>query len=306
MPENAAPALRAILPADMTARIDLEKLALVPGTFVDEALRQRHTDVLFTAPLARQDVFIYVLMEHQSKSDPDMAYRMARYVFRIWERFREENPDARRLPDVIPLVVYNGTSRWSAPLRLQDLIGPGPTEGTGCRPRLSYLLFDLSVIDVEDLIQRIKTPIPRVTLVLFKEAPGNDRAHEVFWKLIDDLRAIFRRPDGDQYFKTLLNYSRCVNETPDSEYGRVADALGPEAKEAYMTTAEMLEARGEARGATRGKAEGRAEALIQILEVKFGLLPEDRSKEINEASSDQLREWTTRAVTASTLDEVFD
>ena len=104
-----------------------------------------------------------------------------------------------------------------------------------------------------------------------------------------------------------------VSEAPASELRDLAASLGPDAEEAYMTTAEMLraegkaegEAIGEARGEARGKARGLAEALVQVLTVKFGTPPEEVSEKVRGASSGQVREWTARAVTAEKLDEVF-
>jgi predicted transposase/invertase (TIGR01784 family) len=73
VPANAASQLRAVLPPGLTARLDLGRLAPAPGSFVDESLRWRHSDLLFTAPLDDRDAFIYVLIEHQSSDDPLMA-----------------------------------------------------------------------------------------------------------------------------------------------------------------------------------------------------------------------------------------
>lgn len=169
----------------MTARLDLGRLVPLPGTFVDEALRQRHTDILFTAPLGGQDAYLYILMEHQSKIDRRMPYRMLRYITRIWDRFLDDNPETLELPPVIPLVVYNGRNQWSAPQRLEDLIGPGLDADAEYLPRFSFLLEDLSAVDSDRLMERIVTPMPRVTLVLLTEAPGSARVHEVLWRLID-------------------------------------------------------------------------------------------------------------------------
>ncbi|WP_239377031.1 Rpn family recombination-promoting nuclease/putative transposase, partial [Frankia sp. Cj5] len=49
-PSNAASQVRAVLPPGLVARLDLDKLALVPGSLVDATLRWRHTDLLFTVP----------------------------------------------------------------------------------------------------------------------------------------------------------------------------------------------------------------------------------------------------------------
>ncbi|BAK34383.1 hypothetical protein MLP_13690 [Microlunatus phosphovorus NM-1] len=59
-PEHAASELRSILPAGLASRLDLDQLEQVDGSFVDRALRQQHTDVLFRARLDQGDALIYV------------------------------------------------------------------------------------------------------------------------------------------------------------------------------------------------------------------------------------------------------
>jgi hypothetical protein len=78
VPENAASQLRAVLPPGLAGRLDLGRLARVSGSFVDEALKWRHSDLLFTAPLDGRDALVYVLVEHQSSADPLMACRVLR------------------------------------------------------------------------------------------------------------------------------------------------------------------------------------------------------------------------------------
>jgi predicted transposase/invertase (TIGR01784 family) len=87
VPANAASQLRAVLPPDVTARLDLRRLARVQGSFVDADLTWRHTDLLFSAQLDGHDAFVYLLVEHQSSDDPLMALRLLRYVTRIWDAY---------------------------------------------------------------------------------------------------------------------------------------------------------------------------------------------------------------------------
>jgi predicted transposase/invertase (TIGR01784 family) len=125
-PANAASQLRAVLPPALTARLDLDQLTRVPASFVDEALKWRHSDLLFTAPLDGRDAFVYVLVEHQSSDDPLMAFRILRYVTRIWDHYLRDHPRARQLPTVIPLVVHHGRSQWANPVQLLELIDLDP------------------------------------------------------------------------------------------------------------------------------------------------------------------------------------
>jgi hypothetical protein len=103
-------------------------------------------------------------------------------------------------------------------------------------------------------------------------------------------------------FEFLLDDLSGTDERQAGELRDLAASLGPDAEEAYVTTAEMLRAEGEA----RGEARGRAEALVEVLTVKFGPLPDSVPKTVRAASLDQMRAWTARAVTAETLDQVFD
>jgi hypothetical protein len=68
-----------------------------------------------------------------------------------------------------------------------------------------------------------------------------------------------------------------------------------------VTTAEMLRTEGR----VEGRVEGRAEALVEMLTVKFGPLPDGVPKTVHTARIDQIKVWTSRAVTADTLDQVF-
>jgi hypothetical protein len=265
VPENAASQLRAVLPPEVAARLDLGRLAPVPASFVDEALAWRYSDLLFTAPLDGRDAYVYVLVEHQSSLDPLMAFRMLRYVTRIWDQYLRGHPKARRLPAVIPLVVHHGRSRWAGSAQLLDLIDVGPADRRvmqGYLPRFEFLLDDLAGVDGPALRERDLTPSALITLLLLQTAPGNPKIPAELRPWAGQLRAILDQPGGGEAFIALLTYIELVSEVPASDLHDLAASLGPDAEEAYMTTADMLRAEGEARGLAKG--------LVRTLTVKFG------------------------------------
>jgi predicted transposase YdaD len=65
-------------------------------------------------------------------------------------------------------------------------------------------------------------------------------------------------------------------------------------------------AEGRTEGRAEGRTEGRAEALVEMLTVKFGPLPDGVPQTVHAARIDQIKVWTARAVTADTLDQVFN
>lgn len=307
-PANAASQLRAVLPAGLVDQLELGRLRRVPGSFVDTRLQWRHSDLLFTAPLAGRDAFVYVLVEHQSGTDPLMPFRMLRYVVRIWDHYLAEHPAAVRLPAVIPLVVHHSRRRWSCPTEVADLLDLDRETADVARdylPRLRFMLDDLACLDEQALRARPVTPPVRLTLLLLKIAAGNARLAADLRRWAEDLRAVVERPGGMDDFVALVTYIENVGEAPAEELHDLFTQLGPRAEEAYVTTAEMLRAEGEARGRAEGEARGRAEALVQLLGLKFGPLPAAALEVVRAASSDQVATWTGRVLDAATLDEVL-
>src|SRR5436309_1148387 len=115
---------RSILPPELVAQIsrrgDLDGLTPAPTEFVDDALGQRTCDLLYYSRIDGETVY-YLLLEHQSSSEHWMAVRVLEYAVGIWRRHRKDHPGDRHLPLVIPMVIYQGPGRWTAPLDLAEL-----------------------------------------------------------------------------------------------------------------------------------------------------------------------------------------
>ena len=309
-PEHAASQLRSVLPPALTERLEMDRLTPVPGSFVDEELRWRHCDLLFsTTTSGGHDALVYLLMEHQSTPDPWMAWRMMRYVMRIWDRYRTEHPTRATLPLVVPVVVYHGRVRWRRATEVGELVDLDPAwaadPGTAeLVPRFRFLLDDLSVVDEKMLRARPLTAPARVTLFLLGRAtaPGLARA---LAEWVVDLRAVLDRPGGRATFEALMTYIQLVADGSAESLRPVLEDVGPDAEEAYVTIAEQLraegEARGEARGTALGEARGRAAALLQLLELRFGPLPAATADTVRAAPVERVETWTAQVLTAATL-----
>jgi putative YhgA-like transposase len=229
-PANAASQLRAVLPDTLVDRLDLDRLTRVSGSFVDATLRWRHSDLLFTVPLRGREAFVYVLVEHQSGTDPLMPFRMLRYVVRIWDRYLTEHPEATRLPAVIPLVVHHNRRPWAGPTDLLDVLHLDRDTTDAAQeflPRFRFLLDDLARLDEQALRARPLTPPARITLLLLRYAAGNSRLAGYLRRWADDLRAILDQPGGIEDFVALLTYIEIVGEAPTDELHKLFAQLSP-------------------------------------------------------------------------------
>jgi hypothetical protein len=101
----------------------------------------------------------------------------------------------------------------------------------------------------------------------------------------------------------LLTYIELVSEVPAGELRDLAASLGPDAEEAYVTTADMLRAEGEA----RGKARGKAEDILVVFEQR-GIDVDERSRELIGSCTDldTLNGWFRRAFKVDKASDLFE
>ena len=284
---------------------------------MDGDLGSRHTDLLFAAPfIAGDEGFVYLLFEHQSHSDPLMAWRLLRYMVRIWESWLRANPEAKTLPVIYPIVLAQGGDSWSAPRSFGDLLD-WPMHGTHrmrkAVPDFTYHIEHIDQIPDEDLQG---AALGRMALLLMKHAWAGD-----IWQQLERWIATFKEiadaPDGIEALRLLLRYMIHVGEERDPPTRARIKAiiereLGPTATEEYMTFAQALREEGRAEGRAEGKAEGEAEGrqklaavLARLLEKRFGALSEDARRRIDEAGLEDLGRWSLRVLDVDELAEVF-
>jgi predicted transposase/invertase (TIGR01784 family) len=310
-PVHARGAIRALVP-ELAARLDLDRLTVLNGTFVDAELSRRHSDVCLSTYLDGHEALVYFLLEHQSGPDPLMPWRMLRYVVRVWERHVTEHPKSTRLPLVLPIVVHQGVRPWSTPTELRDLIDVDPFTAQAVEeylPRFRFRLEDMGSVDPAHmralLDARPFTPLGKISLFLLRDARGNPDLDVALEEWLDVLDRARRAPDGTEMLPAVFQYIVLASETPVDRLRKVVARLGPEVEENLMTTADMLRAEGRVEGEATGRAQGRAETLTQLLTQKFGPLPDWAVANLQAASSERLESWTGRVLTATTIDEIF-
>jgi predicted transposase/invertase (TIGR01784 family) len=104
-------------------RIKLDTLKLESGTFIDEAHKELRTDILYSVQIDENKGYIFLAIEHQSKPDKLMGFRLLNYACRVWQRYLDQykgqsKPD--KLPVVLPIVIYNGKLRYHQSKALLD------------------------------------------------------------------------------------------------------------------------------------------------------------------------------------------
>ena len=304
-PETAAGELRSVLPARLAERIDWSSLRIEPGSFVDEQFKEVHTDLLYAVRLQGREAYVYLLLEHQSTSFWFMVLRMLGYVVRVLEDLVKRDPNARKMPAVIPVVMHHSEKGWSAPTSFLELIDLDPEtlmEVKRYLPGFELVLDDLTKQSEQELFGRAMTATGRLALFCLKRAKYSGDFRGEIKHIVGALRELQEAADGRAALESVLRYIMEVREdAADWLLDFVSEEVGPEAEEVYMTTAEKLRQE----GLEKGRTEGRAELVLKQLTLKFGPLSEEQTQRVRQAGVEQLDRWAERVLDAESLDEVF-
>lgn len=302
-PEHAVGELRHLLrKTTLAARIDWSTLRLCGGSFVDPTLRGRHSDLLFTARCGAKDIYIYLLLEHQSSDDPLMAYRLLVYMVRIWERHVREHPATTRLPAIVPMVVHHSKEGWTSPTTFAELLDlePEALAAIGAHiPNFRFLLDDLHAASDASLRARAMSALGRLSLFCLRHASEPDRMVQRFARWLDLLREIRNAPGGAEALELVWRYVFTVSApvNPEDLVDRLLLVVGKESREEIVTAAEQL--------MERGRESAWREALLELLCARFGVVPESAAARVRTAAPAQIKQWLVRTVTAPTLAEVL-
>jgi len=310
-PDQAAAHLRAVLPAEVLRHLDLSELRRSPGTFVDEELSERHSDLLFEALTTSGELaLVYVLFEHQSSVEPLMPFRLLEYMVRVWRHWLGEHRNAPRLPVIVPLVVYHGRERWNAPTGFGALLDLSDDARSDLAPwlvELRYVLQELGRVTDDDLKGRA---LGRMALLLAKHHHDGE-----LWRRLPSwvaaLRAVLRE-SGLRAIETVMRYVIDVEKgPPPPEIQRLLTrSVGKDAMETVMSWAQKLREEGREEGLVEGREEGLVEGreegrvqaaremLLRLLRLRFGTLSGEVSASIERASIEQLEAWTDRVLSA--------
>jgi predicted transposase/invertase (TIGR01784 family) len=320
-PEHAASELRAIFPSALSERLDWRSLHLQPSSFVDEELRGRHADLLFSVRCEGLPAYVYVLFEHQSTNDPLMAFRLLRYLVRIWDSVLSKHPESRRLPAIVPVVLYQGKSEWAAATELRELIDLDPltlVQVGSYVPQFRFILDDLTRVDDEELRSRSLTAQAAAALALLARVRGRATSLPALRRWVDVFYQVQRGTNGREALVAFWEYALRVGDMDPKDLSKLAQEIGPMASEAYVTAAEILcshakaegialgKAEGKAEGRIEGNVEGRAELVLRQLQLKFGVNPAAFRQRVLAASPHELDMWADRIITASSLEEAMD
>ncbi len=78
-----------LIAPELARHIDFEQVERIPTSFIPDNLRRQESDLLFRVPFLDpntqqcRELWIYLLIEHQSTPDPSMGFRFLFYMTQV-------------------------------------------------------------------------------------------------------------------------------------------------------------------------------------------------------------------------------
>jgi len=280
--------------------LDLKRLRCESPINVDKDLTQTVGDLRFSTTFKQtpQKSNVFLFLEHQSTVDDLICLRALDYIVRsYWEYIDTMKAAKKGLPTSLPapvvVILYHGKRPWKVLRRMRDMIDSVPGFP---KDLLDFPIFliDLSQIPPEQL----KGHPALVALLETLQLGSEKKLMAGFDRVTSRLAAVRNDSRATGWMQALVNYALAIcrigQEVIFTAFSKILDEK--EARRMAMSTAQELR--------SEGKVESKKETILDLLEDRFGKVPQTICDAVN-AYSDltALRSLAVFAGSCKSLDE---
>lgn len=326
--------LRRVLPQSLVAHLDLRTLRRYATEQTDDRLRGRLSDLCFTANFLAADHPrpVYFPLEHYSTFTGLLPLRAIACANEIWHEHLADHPATTLFPLVVP-IAFTQPPAWNTPTQLSTILDvpphllalfPSPIEAKIYADDLSGSVLD----DPEaDPITLALVELARAFLYAYGNPGSLTRERLAELSPLFDVVLDQREPLATNDVRALLTYVLCAFPEGSPVRALVRGAIRRRPRAMFVSIADSLVAKGRKAGHRAGLSEGRkagrsegrkaglsegrqvglARAVLRLLARRFSSIPKSvRMRVAANLDERELLRWLDRAVTASSLEEVFD
>lgn len=260
--------------------ISADEIVKYNSSYVSDKLKNSEADIVYK--LKNEDVFF--LIEHQSKVDYSMPYRILKYEVDIIESVlldKKYKNKQYRYPSVIPIVLYTGSKAWDAKLDLRNIqLKWNKYEG---QELSRYNIIDVNILDDVELLEE-KSFVSKMFLI--EKSNTEKKLQENLNKILDKIVSenhLFNE-EQIQFFETIIQLV-LQRKSGKSKTDEAIYKLRKGVNKNMLAVLEMLD-RENARIRNEGRIEGKLEDVKNMLKEK---LPIDLICKITGVEKDEIK-----------------
>ena len=167
----------ALINQAIKTKLKAEEMEKYTSSFVNKIFENREADIVYKY----KDKNIFFLIEHQTKIDYTMPYRILEYEIAIMKSavdIRKIKNKEYKLPLVVPIVLYTGKKKWDAKRYLEE--SQETLDGVKIKAG-NYNLVDINDFTKEELLQE-ETLISK--MMLLEKSESTEETIEMLEKII--------------------------------------------------------------------------------------------------------------------------
>jgi hypothetical protein len=305
-PGVVAQLLRGFVDGPWLADLDLDRIERLNAKFHAETGERREGDMIWRIPRRAGDgssdgeTWLLLLLEFQSATEPFMALRVMTYAGLLWQHLIAEGQlvRQRKLPPLLPVVLYNGEARWGAPVAMRELVDlPERSPLWRWQPDLQYHVIDAGAFSAVDLAWRDSLPALWFRLEGAADPAGVVAAADavIAW--------LSRHPEYAAMRAVFAELLTTMAARPGTEAPISEEWLDMQSR--LVARAQRWQEEWRQEGLQAGRQEGEAALLLRQLERRFGPLPPDVVARVRAADVDALEQCGLRVLDAASLDDVL-
>jgi len=156
--------IKEYLPPEITKDLDFSTLTISKDTYVDKKLARCYSDVLYQIRFNADPAYLYFLFEHKSWKPAFPALQLLKNMAHIWETHVENYKGTKKLPVIIPLLIYHGEQKWDVDTSFISFFDiPGTLRKY--IPAFNFEVYDVSHMPEEDIRGVVEL---RIVLMAFR------------------------------------------------------------------------------------------------------------------------------------------
>lgn len=140
--------VREMLKANWAQNLKADDLTLINKSYILADYNEKESDIVYNGKIGENEVIFYILLEFQSSVDYRMPLRLFFYISELLREYcknANHKPSDKniKIPAVIPIVLYNGNSKWDAKTTFSDMIDGSELFGDNII-NFKYDIFDIN------------------------------------------------------------------------------------------------------------------------------------------------------------------
>ncbi len=249
--------LRTYLSEALLAALDLETLKLEDGSFVDDQLKNSHSDLIFSVATSYgKPANLCFLLEHKSNPDRTTVFQILHYISSAMLR-RVRN--RKELQLIIPILFYHGEKTWTYK-PLEAFFTDLPAALRPYLPTFEYLYHNFNTIPDREIRSIPDRLLASAILVMKHHYDLGYLTENASFLLLGgyDEQGNFNPPLLVYFFSKIRNKKE--------EVVKIFNTLPSPVKSTVMNALEMFREEGIAKGIEQGIKQGIEQGMVQGIE----------------------------------------